>query len=122
VNFRNTYKSPAYPLQLWENSQLCLHCPHPLAALQVFLMTWRLGFVTDCDSLVIGIYDNATGEAVGQLQAHLGFTGKEIDKHFGPATRSKLKQTYNFDLDSWRRASTNLQTIAVQPDGSTIEW
>ena len=91
-------------------------------ALQVFLMTWRLGFVTDCDSLVIGIYDNATGEAVGQLQAHLGFTGKEIDKHFGPATRSKLKQTYNFDLDSWRRASTNLQTIAVQPDGSTIEW
>jgi hypothetical protein len=90
--------------------------------LQVFLIVSKACSVTDCNSLVTGVYDDETGEAVAQLQAKIGFTGDEIDKHFGPATRRRVKKILGFDLDSWRRSSTNLQTIAVQPDGSTIVW
>jgi len=91
-------------------------------ALQVFIIMSRLCSVNDCNSLITGVYDNETAEAVRQLQIHIGLVGNDVDGNFGQVTRRKLKGIIGFDLDSWRRSSTSLKTFAVQPDGSTIEW
>jgi peptidoglycan hydrolase-like protein with peptidoglycan-binding domain len=93
-----------------------------VAALQVFLITSRQKTVRDSDSLITGVYDDATAKAVRELQTRIGLIGSDVDGNFGQTTRKKLKNILGYDLDSWCRYSLTQKTIAVQPDGSTIEW
>lgn len=84
-----------------------------VAVLQVFLAGGCYG--GDCQVFPNGVYDEATAVAVMNLQVDLAFEGNDVDGHFGPGTRARLKETLGIDMNAILADIFVGQTVAIVP-------
>lgn len=60
-----------------------------------------------------GQYGNETAQGVKNLQMTLGFTGEDVDGHFGPRTRIALCTQQGIDIDAIPADAFSQETHAV---------
>ena len=65
---------------------------------------------------VDGDYGDETWKAVKKMQRVLGFTGKDVDGHFGPATRQALFEATGLDVNDIDASLFTGKTNAVVPE------